>query len=82
LIIEQKGRTMMNKRFILVSVIAISAMSLSACGHMTSREKSTATGAVVGGVAGSVLGGGSTMGAVGGAAVGGLIGNQIERNKK
>jgi osmotically inducible lipoprotein OsmB len=72
----------MNKRLILVSAIALSAMSLGACGHMTSREKSTATGAVVGGVAGSVLGGGSAMGAVGGAAVGGLIGNQIERDKK
>ena len=72
----------MNKRLILVSIIAASAMSLGACGHMTSREKSTATGSVVGGVAGSVLGGGSTMGAVGGAAVGGLIGNQIDRNKK
>jgi osmotically inducible lipoprotein OsmB len=72
----------MNKRLILVCIIAASAMSLGACSHMTGREKSTATGAVVGGVAGSILGGGSTMGAVGGAAVGGLIGNQIERNKK
>jgi len=72
----------MNKRLILVSIITGLSISLCGCGGMTSREKSTAAGAVIGGVAGSMMSGGSTTGTVGGAAVGGLIGNQIERNKK
>ena len=72
----------MTRNFILCLTIAGSCLSLGACGGMTSREKSTAAGAVIGGVAGSVMSGGSTTGAVGGAAVGGLIGNQIDRNKK
>lgn len=72
----------MNKRLILVSMFTGLSISLCACSGMTSREKSTAAGAVIGGVAGSVMSGGSTTGTVGGAAVGGLIGNQIERNKK
>jgi osmotically inducible lipoprotein OsmB len=73
---------MMTRNFILCLTIAGSCLSLGACGGMTSREKSTAAGAVIGGVAGSVMGGGSTTGTVGGAAIGGLIGNQIDRNKK
>ena len=72
----------MTRNFILCLTIAGSCLSLGACGGMTSREKSTAAGAVIGGVAGSVMGGGSTTGTVGGAAIGGLIGNQIDRNKK
>ena len=72
----------MTRNFILCLTIAGSCLSLGACGGMTSREKTTAAGAVIGGVAGSVMSGGSTTGAVGGAAVGGLIGNQIDRNKK
>jgi len=72
----------MNRNFILCLTIIGSCLSLGACGGMTSREKSTAAGAVIGGVAGSVMGGGSTTGTVGGAAIGGLIGNQIDRNKK
>ena len=73
---------MMRKHFLLCLAITGSCISLGACGGMTSREKSTAAGAVIGGVAGSVMSGGSTTGTVGGAAIGGLIGNQIDRNKK
>lgn len=52
-------------------------LSLSSCGTMTNRGKSTAIGAGVGAVAGAVLTGGSAWGTVGGAAVGGVVGNQI-----
>ena len=61
-----------------VTVIgAILCLSLSSCGTMTNRGKSTAIGAGVGAVAGAVLTGGSAWGTVGGAAVGGVVGNQI-----
>lgn len=58
------------------------AFSLAACSGMSTRDKNTTTGAVIGGVAGAVLTGGSTAGTVGGAAVGGVIGNQVDPNKK
>jgi osmotically inducible lipoprotein OsmB len=57
-------------------------LSLSACSGMSTRDKNTATGAVIGGAAGAILSGGSAAGTVGGAAVGGVIGNQIDPNKK
>ena len=55
----------------------ILCLSLSSCGTMSNRGKSTAIGAGVGAVAGAVLTGGSAWGTVGGAAVGGVVGNQI-----
>ena len=58
-------------------VIATFLLSLGGCAGMSSRDKSTAIGAGVGGVAGAVLTGGGVLGTVGGAAVGGVIGNQI-----
>lgn len=58
------------------------AISLSACSGMTTRERNTATGAVIGGAAGAILSGGSAAGTVGGAAVGGVIGNQVDPKKK
>jgi osmotically inducible lipoprotein OsmB len=58
-------------------LIALS-LALGACSGMTTREKNTATGAVIGGAAGAVLGGGAA-GTIGGAAVGGVIGNQIKK---
>jgi osmotically inducible lipoprotein OsmB len=61
---------------------ALLALSLTACGNMSQRDRDTATGAAVGGVAGAILTGGSTAGTVGGAAVGGVIGNQIDKDKK
>lgn len=65
----------LKKRTTVVAVIL--CLSLSACGTMTNRGKSTAIGAGVGAVAGAVLTGGSAWGTVGGAAVGGVVGNQI-----
>ena len=56
-------------------------ISLAGCSGMSTRDKSTAIGAGVGGVAGAVLTGGGVLGTVGGAAVGGVIGNQIGKDK-
>ena len=72
----------MNARLIALSGTALLALSLAACAGMSTRDKNTATGAVIGGAAGAILTGGSTAGAVGGAAVGGVIGNQVDPNKK
>ena len=56
-------------------------LGLGACSSMSTRDKSTAIGAGIGGVAGAVLTGGGVLGTVGGAAVGGVIGNQIGKDK-
>lgn len=58
-------------------VIATLLGSLTACGHMSTRDKSTIAGAAIGGGAGAIMTGGSAWGTVGGAAVGGVIGNQV-----
>jgi osmotically inducible lipoprotein OsmB len=71
-----------NHRFIVISVTAAMLVSLSGCGGMTHREKSTAIGAGVGAAAGAVVTGGGVLGTVGGAAVGAVIGNQIGKDKK
>ena len=62
-------------------VTGVFLLSLMGCAGMSSRDKSTAIGAGVGGVAGAVLTGGGVLGTVGGAAVGGVIGNQIGKDK-
>lgn len=61
-------------KVLLVSTLAV---GLSACGHLSTRDKSTIAGAGIGAVAGAVLSGGSGLGTAGGAAVGGVIGNQV-----
>lgn len=66
-----------SRTFSLIVLTVISLAGLSACGNMSSRDKSTAIGAGVGGVAGAVLTGGSVLGTVGGAAVGGIIGHEV-----
>lgn len=59
-----------------VTLIAVAA-SLSACaGGMTTSQRNTAAGAVVGGVAGNLIGG-DTASTLGGAALGGVIGSQV-----
>lgn len=62
-------------------MLAISAAGCSSWDNMSHREKSTVTGAGIGGVAGAVVTGGGVLGTVGGAAVGGIIGNQVGKNK-
>ncbi|ENO84642.1 glycine zipper 2TM domain-containing protein [Thauera aminoaromatica] len=49
--------------------------------NLSSREKSAATGAAVGGVAGAVITDGGILGTVGGAAIGGVIGDQVGKKK-
>ena len=53
------------------------AMSLSACGSWSKRDRNTAIGAGAGALGGAVLTNGSTLGTLGGAAVGGIIGHQV-----
>ena len=61
------------------ALVLVCALSMTACGSMSTRGKSTAVGAGIGAVAGAVLTGGSSIGTVGGAAIGGVIGNQINK---
>ena len=60
-----------------LTMISLLTLSVTACGHLSTRDKSTIGGAGIGAVAGSLLSGGSALGTVGGAAVGGVIGNQV-----
>ena len=63
---------------ITASVLAVAlAMSLSACGHWSKRDRNTALGAGAGAAGGAILTDGSTLGTLGGAAVGGIIGHQV-----
>lgn len=72
----------MNQKNRFSSVVAISVLAastlLAGCAGMTTREKGTATGAVIGGVAGNVIGGG-VLGTAAGAAVGGVIGREVSK---
>ena len=61
-------------------VAAAALVALGGCAGMTTQEKGTATGAVIGGVAGNVVGGG-LLGTAAGAAVGGVIGHEVTKNK-
>ena len=72
----------MTKTLLRPLATALLALSLAACGNLSSRDRNTATGAAIGGVAGAVLTGGSTAGTVGGAVVGGVIGNAVDKDKK
>lgn len=64
-------------KFVIRLIMAVVLLSIVGCSSMSTRDKSTAIGAGVGGVAGAVLTNGSALGTVGGAAVGGIIGNQV-----
>jgi osmotically inducible lipoprotein OsmB len=67
---------------LLATLLVALAATLTACSGMSTRDRNTATGAVIGGAAGAILSGGSAAGTVGGAAVGGVIGNQVDPKKK
>ena len=69
----------MTTNLIVSSGLLVLALTLAGCGSMSTRDKNTATGAVIGGAAGAVLTGGSTAGTVGGAAVGGISGNRGDK---
>jgi osmotically inducible lipoprotein OsmB len=68
-------------RTLSAALAAAMAFGLAGCDSMSHLDKTTATGAVIGGVAGSVLTGGSAVGTVGGAAVGGVVGNEVGKKK-
>jgi len=70
----------MNTKYasIMGAIAASALILLTGCAGMTSQEKSTATGAVIGGVAGNVLCGGLLCTGAG-AAVGGVIGHEIAK---
>nr|ANQ43588.1 osmotically inducible lipoprotein [uncultured bacterium] len=67
------------KRAAGVLVVVMATLSVTACGHMSNRDRNTAIGAGVGAVGGAVLTDGSTLGPLGGAALGGIIGPQPSR---
>lgn len=64
----------------LSAVLLVSLLALGGCAGMTTQEKGTATGAVIGGVAGNVLCGGILCTGAG-AAVGGVIGHEVTKPK-
>lgn len=70
-----------SRRLVYGLVTVATAVALSGCAGMSTRDRNMVTGAGVGAVAGSILTGGSAIGTVGGAAVGGAIGNEIGRRR-
>lgn len=70
------------QNLVRIGAVATLALALGGCSSwdgMSSRQKSTVTGAGLGGVAGAAISGGSVLGTVGGAAIGGVIGDQVGR---
>lgn len=63
------------------SLVLAATLMLGGCAGMTSQEKGTATGAVIGGVAGNVVCGGGLLCTGAGAAVGGAIGHEVAKPK-
>ena len=68
-------------KYSLSAVAAAVLIGLCGCAGMSTQDKGTATGAVVGGVAGNVIGGGSLLGTAAGAAVGGVVGHEVTKPK-
>jgi len=62
----------------LPAALLLAAVMLGGCAGMTTQEKNTATGAVIGGVVGNVLCGGVRCTGAG-AAVGGVIGHEASK---
>ena len=73
------------KKLVVLTTLLTSVLVLNGCAEMDTRQRSTATGAVVGAGAGAIIGnqsGNPVTGAVIGGAAGGLIGNQVGRNRE
>jgi len=66
---------------VAAALLAVSAAGCSSWDSMSSRQKSTVTGAGVGGLAGAVITNGGILGTVGGAAIGGVVGDQIGKHR-
>lgn len=69
------------RKYSVSAVAAAVLIGLGGCAGMSTQDKGTATGAVIGGVAGNVLGGGGVLGTAAGAAVGGVIGHEVTKPK-
>jgi len=67
-------------QYTLNAVSAMALVILGGCAGMTTQEKGTATGAVIGGVVGNVMCGGILCTGAG-AAVGGVIGHEVAKPK-
>ena len=66
-------------KFLIAAGILAGAIGLAGCENMSSEDKGTAGGAVLGGVVGSAATGGSTIGTIGGAVGGGVLGHEAGR---
>lgn len=64
-------------RILVVGLMSLAMSGCSSWDGMSKQQKSTVTGAGLGGVAGAVISDGGVLGTVGGAAIGGVIGNQV-----
>ncbi len=64
-----------------IGLLVVAMSGCSSWDNMSHRQKSTVTGAGLGGVAGAVITGGGVLGTVGGAAIGGVIGDQVGKNR-
>jgi osmotically inducible lipoprotein OsmB len=71
----------MSDRVAKIVIGSALALSLAACGSMTTRERDTAVGAGLGAAAGAAITG-DVGGAVGGGVIGGVIGNQVGRDRE
>ncbi|HLS41758.1 MAG TPA: glycine zipper 2TM domain-containing protein [Paenalcaligenes sp.] len=65
----------------VTGALVLAMAGCSSWDSMSHRQKSTVTGAGLGGVAGAVVTGGGVLGTVGGAAIGGVIGDQVGKNR-
>lgn len=66
-----------------LSAVVLMTVAMAGCSSwnsMSHQQKSTVTGAGIGGVAGAVITGGGVLGTVGGAAIGGVIGNEVGKH--
>ncbi|HRP98751.1 MAG TPA: glycine zipper 2TM domain-containing protein [Rhodocyclaceae bacterium] len=73
---------MTNRRTLMAAMILMFALGGCATwDSLSSRQKSAAIGAGVGGVAGAVATDGGVLGTVGGAAIGGVIGDQVGKRR-
>lgn len=70
----------MNTSKLVLTGFLFTFLGLSGCSNMSHQDKTTAGGAVVGGVAGNALCGTLLCTGVG-AAVGGVIGNEVGKKK-
>ena len=68
-------------KIVAVCLLSATAAGCSAWDGMSGRQKSTVTGAGLGGGAGAVLTNGGVLGTVGGAAIGGVIGDQVGKRR-